>query len=77
MTYEQWLQQPIYIAESCPRCHRSKTHLYPLCGCPVINPESPHWYVQHIFKWHHTCPSPVRFYDAVNDPDVLEYFNIT
>ena len=53
----------------CPRCLSKSTHPYPNCGCP---PSRTGYGTRHINKWHHSCPKPTKFYDATNDPDVLE-----
>lgn len=71
MTFQEFQQTSSWGDDKvvCPRCLTSRTQPYPGCGCP---PNSSGYGTNHIMKFHHRCPKPSKFYDAINDPDVLE-----
>jgi hypothetical protein len=72
MTKEEFDQLDSNGSVKCPRCLSGRTEPHGGCGCPS---RIGGYGTRHINKWHHSCPKPSKFYDATNDPDVLEVFN--
>jgi hypothetical protein len=73
MTFEEFQNTRSWVQGKaiCPRCLTSATQPYPNCGCP---PNANGYGTNHIMRWHHKCLTPTMFFDATNDPDVIEYF---
>jgi hypothetical protein len=74
MTFKEFQQTSSWGNKAiCPRCLTSRTEPYPGCHCPS---NMGGYGTNHIMLYHHRCPKPSKFYDATQDPDVLEALGI-
>lgn len=69
MTKQEYDQLDSDGRVQCPKCLSRSTTPCGGCGCPSSKTG---YGTRHINLYHHRCPEPTKFYDAINDPDVLE-----